>query len=105
MSRIQQIPRQSGQPYTIRVQRQLADHTVIDASFIEPDDTRAKGRLALLLDAVDERMISTNEKIMASTDRINAAVEAKLAEAKAAGLNGGSDAPRSDRAADLPADP
>lgn len=107
MSRITQIPRQSGQPYTVRVQRQLADHTVIDASFVEPDDERAKARLALLLDAIDERMIAVNEKIMASTDRLNAAVDAAVKAkeiAQADGLNGGSDGPRSDRAAHLPAD-
>lgn len=91
----------TGQPYTVRVQRQLADHTVIDASFIEPDDARCVERTSVLLDMLDARMIAVNEKIMGSTDRINQAVEAKFAEQR--GMNGGTDG-RSDRAAHVPAD-
>jgi hypothetical protein len=102
MSKVQSIAR-NGSPYTIRVQRQMADHTVIDASFIEPDDERAKARLALLCDAMDARMIAVNEKILGSSAHIDALVEAKL-KARDTGLNGGTDHADSGRAADLPAD-
>ena len=93
------LKRATGQPYTIRVQRQLADHTVLDLSFIEPDDERFTERLDLVLKAFDHSMIATNEKIMLSTDRINAAVEATLAER----LNGGEHG-SPDRTADVSAD-
>lgn len=97
------MKRATGQPYTIRVQRSMADHTVIDASFIEPDDERAKERLALLCDAMDARMIAVNEKILASSAHVDAMVEAKIQE-RADRLNGGSDAD-SHRPADVSANP
>lgn len=106
MSRVTDFKRQNGQPYTIRVQRQMADHTVIDASFIEPDDVRATERLALLCDAMDERMIAVNEKILKSSAHVDALVDAKLKareQVHTDGLNGGSDG-SSGRSADLPAD-
>jgi hypothetical protein len=111
----------NGQPYTIRVQRSLADHTVIDASFIEPDDARATERLALLCEAMDARMIAVNEKILSSKAHMDALIEAKAKEREkttafapirpqgmtdaefSAWLNGGSDAD-SHRPADVPTD-
>jgi hypothetical protein len=103
MSRVSDFTVKNSQPYTIRVQRSMADHTVIDASFIEPDDTRARARLALLCDAMDERMIAVNEKILASKVHMDALIEAKAKE-QAVGLNGGSHADPH-RPADVPANP
>lgn len=95
-------PVKNGQPYTIKVSRQLADHTMIEVVFAEGDDTRARERLTLICDAMDDRMIAVNEKILTSTEHINSLVDAKV---KAKALNGGGTDGGSIRSADLSANP
>lgn len=58
------ITKHSQQPYTVKVSRQLADHTMIEVVFVEPQDDRATARVALICDAIDERLQATNRRIL-----------------------------------------
>lgn len=101
MSRVGDFAKpKNSQPYTIKVGRQMADHTMVEVIFSEPDDARARERLAFIMDGLDDRMLAVNEKIVRASGQIEAIVDAKVA----ARMNGGADGD-SHRAADLSANP
>jgi hypothetical protein len=103
VSDFKQPKTKNPQPYTVKVSRQLADHTMIEVVFIEADDARARERMGDIMDAMDDRMIATNERILSSKLHMDALIEAKAKE-QAVGLNGGSHADPH-RPADVPANP